>query len=154
KLIEKTNLRYASAIHVTSTIEHDELKYFGWKLPQVVTIPNGVDEMKHFAASEVSADVKEITTGQPRIPSFGRISWIKGLDRLLKAFARTKAGKLVIVGPDDEGLTPKLVQLARQMQIAGRVQFIHRMVLGADKEHLFKSAKVVVLPSYSENFGI
>jgi FkbM family methyltransferase len=38
----------------------------------------------------------------------GRLSWKKGLDRLLRAFACTKAGKLAIVGTDDEGLAPRL----------------------------------------------
>jgi glycosyltransferase involved in cell wall biosynthesis len=154
QLIEKANLESASAIHVTSVLEVEELQRFGWRLQRITTIPYGVDEIKRFTSGEVSTDVKEITAEQPFILFLGRISWKKGLDRLLNAFALTQFGKLAIVGPDDENLTPRLAQLARDLQIADRVQLLPRTVLGPDKEHLYQSAIVFVLPSYSENFGI
>src|SRR5262249_21070744 len=81
-------------------------------------------------------------------------SWKKGLDRLLQAFALTSHGRLAIVGPDDEGLVPQLSRLAQRLQIADRIQFLSRTVLGADKEYLFGAARLFVLPSYSENFGV
>ena len=154
KLIEKTNLERASAVHVTSALEAEEVRRFGWRLPRIATIPNGVDEIERFATGEISTDVKEIAAEQPLILFLGRISWIKGLDRLLKAFALTELGKLAIVRPDDERLTPRLAQLARELQIADRVRFLPRTVVGADKERLYQSASVFVLPSHSENFGI
>jgi glycosyltransferase involved in cell wall biosynthesis len=154
KLIEKRNLEGASAIHVTSGLEGEELQRFGWRLPRLATIPNGVDEIQRFRDSEVSADVKEITTEHPIILFLGRISWKKGLDRLLNAFALTDLGKLAIVGTDDEKLVARLRQIARDLQIADRVRFLPRTVLGPDKDYLYQSANVFVLPSYSENFGI
>jgi glycosyltransferase involved in cell wall biosynthesis len=153
KLIEKTNLERAFAIHTTSELEAEELRRFRWRLPAITTIPNGVDAVERFASSEVSSDVEEITAEKPFILFLGRISWKKGLDRLLHSLALTDRGKLVIVGPDDEKLTPRLAHLARDLQIADRVRFLPRFVLGADKEHLYRSAQVFVLPSYSENFG-
>jgi glycosyltransferase involved in cell wall biosynthesis len=153
-LIEKTNLEYASAIHATSALETTELQRFGWRLPKIITIPHGIDDLKAFASIEVSTDVKQITTEEPLILFLGRISWIKGLDRLLNAFALTRLGKLAIVGPDDENLAPRLAQLARDLHISDRVSFLPRTVLGADKEYLYQSANVSVLPSYSENFGV
>src|SRR5262245_7602503 len=80
KLIETTNLERASAIHVTSALEAAELQRFGWQLPRIVTIPNGIDEIERYPSGEVSADVKEITAEEPIILFLGRISWIKGLD--------------------------------------------------------------------------
>jgi glycosyltransferase involved in cell wall biosynthesis len=154
KLIEKTNLQHASAIHVTSALEAAELRRFGWKLPQTVTIPNGVDEIEPHSTDEISTDVKEATAQQPVILFLGRISWIKGLDRLLRAFAHTKLGNLTIAGPDDEKLTPRLAQLTHELKLADRVRFLPRAVMGADKERLYQAASVFVLPSYSENFGI
>jgi glycosyltransferase involved in cell wall biosynthesis len=154
KLIEKKNLEGASGIHVTSALEAEELQRFRWRLPRITTIPNGVDEIERFGDSEVSADVKEITAEHPMILFLGRISWKKGLDRLLNAFALTHLGKLAIVGPDDEKLVPRLAQIARDLQIADRVRFLPRTVLGPDKDYLYQSANVFVLPSYSENFGI
>jgi glycosyltransferase involved in cell wall biosynthesis len=153
KLIEKRNLESATGLHATSSLEEQELHRFRWRLPQIVTIPNGVDEIQCFAGSGPSMDVQKITAEQPLILFLGRISWKKGLDRLFHAFAKTRRGILAIVGPDDENLTPRLVQLAREVQISDRVRILPRMVLGLDKEHLYRSAAAFVLPSYSENFG-
>jgi glycosyltransferase involved in cell wall biosynthesis len=153
RLIEKANLQGASAIHATSELEAEELGRFNWKLRRVATIANGIDEMRNFCDNEVSADIKEITREQPLILFFGRISWKKGLDRLFKAFALTQHGKLVIVGPDDENMAAQLMRLARELQIGDRVGILPRSVVGADREYLYKSSKLFVLPSYSENFG-
>jgi glycosyltransferase involved in cell wall biosynthesis len=153
KLIERKNLESASGIHVTSLLEREELERFGWQLPPITTIPNGVDEIENFAPDEIATDVKELTVERPFILFFGRISWKKGLDRLLNAFACTHLGNLVIVGPDDEMLAPGLAQRARDLQIANRVRFLARTVVGRDKEYLYRSATLFVLPSYSENFG-
>jgi glycosyltransferase involved in cell wall biosynthesis len=83
----------------------------------------------------------------------GRISWEKGLDRLARAFGLTARGTLGIVGPDESGMSSKLVELARELQIADRIEVLPRAVGGADKERLYASARAFVLPSYSESFG-
>jgi glycosyltransferase involved in cell wall biosynthesis len=153
KLIERKNLESASGVHVTSTLEREELERFGWQLPPITTVPNGVDDIAGFTPHAVSIDVKELTAERPFILFLGRISWKKGLDRLLNAFARTHFGNLAAVGPDDEMLAPGLAKRARDLQIANRVRFLTRTVVGADKEYLFRSASLFVLPSYSENFG-
>jgi glycosyltransferase involved in cell wall biosynthesis len=153
RLIEKSNLESASAIHATSTLEVEELRRFGWPLGRIATIPNGIDEIEQFDEENVSSDVKEIAAEQPLVLFLGRISRKKGLDRLLTAFALSHVGRLAIVGPDDEKLVPQLANVARDLQIADRVRFLPRTVLGDDKEFLFRSASAFVLPSYSENFG-
>src|SRR5262249_43984588 len=71
----------------------------------------------------------------------------------LRAFASTRAGKLVIAGTDDEGLASQLEKLAKDLQIADRVHILPRTIIGSEKEHLFAAARVFVLTSYSENFG-
>jgi glycosyltransferase involved in cell wall biosynthesis len=153
-LIEKSNLEHASAIHVTSELEAAELLRFNWQLPQVVTISNGVDDPESATGSTgVSIDIQQLADGQPLVLFLGRISWKKGLDRLLKAFALVDHGKLAIAGTDDEHLVPQLRQLAQTLQIGHRVKFLPRTVLGRDKEHLFAAARLFVLPSYSENLG-
>jgi glycosyltransferase involved in cell wall biosynthesis len=153
KLIERANMERASAIHVTSAIEAEELQRFGWRLPQIRMIPNGVDEVVVAASDKVSLDVKEIAAEQPLILFLGRISWKKGLDRLLNAFATTNRGTLAIVGTDDENLAPRLAKIAGDLRIADRVRFLPRTILDGDKNFLYQHAKVSVLPSYSENFG-
>jgi glycosyltransferase involved in cell wall biosynthesis len=152
-LIDKKNLRRASAIHATSALEAAEIQRFGWPLPPITTIANGVGEIERVDRHEVSTDVNEIAAQQPLILFLGRISWKKGLDRLLNAFALMHQGKLAIVGPDDEKLAPRLVRRAQELHIAHRVRFLPRTVVGSDKEALYRAATIFVLPSYSENFG-
>src|SRR5205823_5016921 len=81
----------------------------------------------------------------------GRISWKKGLDRLLQAMALT-ALPLVVAGNDDEDYWPGMARLAETLRIAPRVHYVGR-VDGARKESLLRRAALLVLPSYSENFG-
>ena len=121
---------------------------------ELVIIPNGIDEEVVVCSSDnVSMDVREIAEEQPLVLFLGRISWKKGLDRLLNAFAATDFGRLAVVGPDDENLAPRLARLAGDLRITDRVRFLPRTVLGRDKNFLYRCAKVFVLPSYSENFG-
>ncbi|HVT30094.1 MAG TPA: glycosyltransferase [Lacipirellulaceae bacterium] len=150
--IERSNVEHASAIHVTSQLEATELKRFTWRLPRLAVLPNGIDEPA-TSVGEIATDVAAIVADQPLVLFLGRLSWKKGLDRLLSAFARTPTGNLAIVGPDDEGLAPQLAQQARRLALADRVRILPRSVVGTEKERLFAAARVFVLPSYSENFG-
>jgi glycosyltransferase involved in cell wall biosynthesis len=151
--IERRNLEGAAALHATSPLEADEFARFGWTLPPVTVIANGVDDPV-AAAHPVAADVvAAVVSGGPVVLYLGRLSWKKGLDRLLRAFARVEMGMLVMAGTDDEGLGAGLVALARELGIGGRVRVVPRTMSGADKEYLFRAAQVFVAPSYSENFG-
>ena len=151
-LIEKSNLEHAAAIHLTSELEALELERFGWRLPQLAIIPNGIDEPL-APAGDVCPDVDSIVAMQPLVLFLGRLSWKKGLDRLLRAFAHSRTGKLAIVGTDDEGLALQLEKQAEDLRIGERVRVLGRTVVGAEKESLFAAARLFVLSSYSENFG-
>jgi glycosyltransferase involved in cell wall biosynthesis len=152
ELFEKRNLQRAAAIHVTSDVEAQELRRFGWSLPPIEVISNGVEALSASYDGSVSPDVRDAAAGHPLL-FLGRLSWKKGLDRLLRALALTWEPKLAIVGTDDEAITPQLQQMAAELGVAHRVRFLSRTVLGADKEYLYASARAFVLPSYSENFG-
>ena len=152
-LIEKSNLEHAGAIHVTSTLEAEELEKFGWRLRKAAVLPNGVDEIDNQRMGRPSAEIAALGGDQPLILFFGRLAQVKGLDRLLQGFARTQRGILAIVGTDYEGLTVELSQLAHKLNIHHRVRFVPRTITGVDKEYVFASARVFVLSSYSESFG-
>jgi len=150
--IERSNVKQSAAVHLTSQIEAAELERFGWKLPRLRVIPNGIGAPL-AREGPVAPDISAIAAEQPLVLFLGRLSWKKGLDRLLRGFARTGLGKLAIVGTDDENLTPQLLKMAEDLRIGDRVRFLPRTVAGQEKEHLFGAAKVFVLSSYSENFG-
>ena len=151
-VIERSNIEQAAALHLTSELEGTEIERFGWRLPRLAVIPNPIDEPL-LQNGKIASDVEAITSQQPLVLFLGRLSWKKGLDRLLRAFARPPAGILAVVGTDDENFAPQLVKLAADLQIADRVRILPRTVIGSEKERLFAAARLFVLASYSENFG-
>jgi glycosyltransferase involved in cell wall biosynthesis len=152
-LIERSNLERAAAVHLTSEVERREIEKFGWRLRRMIVAPNAVDDIDETMGNAPSPDVAALARGEPLVLFFGRLARVKGLDRLLRAFAQTERGILAIVGADYEGLVQQLLQLADALNIRHRLRLVTRIVTGADKEQVFGAARVLVLPSYSESFG-
>ncbi len=149
--VERRTLEQAAAVHVTSAREAEQVAAFGFQLPSVGVIPNGVTP-ETPPAGRASEAISRITTGEPFALYLGRVNWKKGLDRLIGALPHAGRLRLVIAGNDEEEYTPQLLELARQAAVSDRVVFTGP-VHGADKTALLSAARVVVLPSYSENFG-
>lgn len=141
-LAERRTLARAAALHATSTLEADEAARLGFPLPPVCVVPNGVDLPR-----EDGDGLRE-----PFLLFLGRVSWKKGLDRLIPALARCPGVELKIAGNDEEGLRPELERLAVEAGVSGRVIFLGS-VAGEEKAALLRRAAVLVLPSRSENFG-
>jgi len=156
KLLERRNLSGASAIHVTSDVEAHDVAALGLRHKVLVTIPNGIDPP---SLEEASPNVRPALTDflSPPFPPFilflGRINWEKGIDRLIPAMADVSGAALVIAGNDEEDYEPILQDLARQAGVTPRVCFVGP-VYGAEKWQLLSRAMMLVLPSYSENFGM
>lgn len=92
----------------------------------------------------------------PVVLALGRLARKKGLDILVRALARLDArpdAVLVLAGPDDEGLEPKLRALARELGIADRV-FFPGMLFEDQRLEALAAATVWALPSHTENFAI
>jgi glycosyltransferase involved in cell wall biosynthesis len=87
----------------------------------------------------------------------GRIHPKKGLDLLVNAFGRLAAEfpevDLVIAGPDDVELTPRLQRLITDPEVERRIHWVG-MLSGDRKWGAFRLAEYFVLPSHQENFGI
>jgi glycosyltransferase involved in cell wall biosynthesis len=105
------------------------------------------------APGELSdAVTRAFADGRPVILCLGRVSWKKGLDRLIAAMAQVPGALLLIVGNDDEGYADKLRELAREHGLADRVVF-SGAVFGRAKTELYRRASLLALASHSENFG-
>ena len=148
--IERHNLERAAAVHVTSAREADEAAAFGLQLPPLREIPNGVDLPTDDARP--SPGVAAIVAGGPYVLFLGRLNWKKGLDRLVAALPRVRGARLVVAGNDEDGYRPAIEEQASRVGVAQRLTFAGP-VHGADKAALLAHAHVLVLPSYSENFG-
>lgn len=151
---DRPNLERAAAIHTTSAIEAQHLASFGWSLPRIVTIPHGVDDPPPPSSSPLSPDIAAAIARAPIVLALGRISWEKGLDRLLGCLPRVPQANVVIAGDDGDGHAALLAAEAARLGVAARVTIIARHVAGADKEALFGAAHVFAMTSLSENFGL
>lgn len=151
--IEKRNLRFAAAIHVTSELEKEDLGRLGLDLSRIEVVANGVDVPKETSVVDLSEDIRRILKLAPYGLYVGRLSWKKGLDRLLVAWSRIEVGHLVIAGNDEEGMGPWLERLIDDLGLNERVTLLVRHVSREEQSELFAHAGVSVLTSYSENFG-
>lgn len=158
--IEKYNLARASAIHFTADLEKEE--YIKEKLPlrNSIIIPNCFD------SSEIEEKVEkgflnkrfEIPNNKKIVIFLSRLSWKKGMDTLIPAFAEVVKKEpdavLVIAGGDDEGHKKEIEKLIDDCGLKNgeNVIFIG-LVRGKDKIAAYQDSDVFVLPSYSENFG-
>lgn len=154
RLVERHTLARAAGLHATSQLEVDEISRLGLPLPPVFVVPNGV-EIESCGASreaELAAPVRAALARRPLLLYLGRLSWKKGLDRLVSALALIPGATLAIAGNDEEGCRARLERQAAGNGVTDRVVFLGP-VQGADKAGLLHGADAFVLASYSENFG-
>lgn len=144
-------LEGASAIHVTSARESAEALAFNMALPPIVEVGNGVD-VAVSTGKTLPAPIAGLVNGPPFLLFVGRISWKKGLDRLIDALPRVPGVTLVIAGNDEDGYLPELRSRAEAKGVNGRCVFCGP-VNGEEKAALYAHAAALVLPSHSENFG-
>jgi glycosyltransferase involved in cell wall biosynthesis len=146
---QRRNLLNASALHVTSPAELDSIKRVGLPAPSTVFIPNGVTP---------PPDLDALIRSTPRertLLFLGRLHRIKGLINLIDAWAdHTPSGwTLQLTGPDCEGHRSELEARIRRRGIGQSVR-ITEMVAEEEKWRTLASASALVLPSFSENFGL
>lgn len=148
RFMERNNLAEADALHFTSDLERRDAGRLGLAVRNPVVIPNGID------AGDVTSAVEGCAreAPMPYILHLGRIHWKKGLDRLLRAMALAPDLNAVIAGNDEDGCTEALLRLAGECGVAGRIRWAGP-VYGAEKWRLLRDARMLVLPSHSENFG-
>jgi glycosyltransferase involved in cell wall biosynthesis len=151
-LVERRNLEGAAAVHFTSERERREAARFGYRFRREAVIANGVDLPgdSPLAASASPAIAGALADPRPYLLFLGRVSWKKGLDRIVRALPRVEG--LRLAGNDEEGHWPSVAALVRRQGIEGRVTRVG-MVRGDDKRLLLAGAVALVVPSYSENFG-
>lgn len=147
RLFQHRFLRTCSGFHVTSRDEQAQVKAV---LPsaRIVSAPLGVTERLY---ERRDAPIRSKT-----LLFIGRVAPIKNLESLIRAWGRAwrsgqlSAWRLLIAGPGDSAYIEHLRALARHVP---NVDFLGPCY-DADKERLMSSVSAVVLPSFSENFGL
>lgn len=140
----------ASAFHVTSKIEEEDLKRL-FHNPITCVVPNGVEVPEEGALSAWKSE-----EGRSSVLYLGRLHPQKNLRLLIEAWGiitrSHSLAKLIVAGPDQEGMRSELITMTKHLGIEGRVEFPGR-VNGLQKNRLLATARVLVQPSKAENFG-
>lgn len=150
KLILNLILQKAKFIHVTCLEERDNLKISYQRKARV--LPNGIDTSL-FNGNYF--EKKQFLQSKKHIFNFifvSRMSKEKGLDILLEAFDRLIDSskldiRLTLIGPDNNGYLEKLLDGKNHL-----IKWIPG-VYGEEKFNFILNSDVLILPSYSENFG-
>jgi glycosyltransferase involved in cell wall biosynthesis len=154
---ERRYLNEAQFIHALSPQETDVVRRHGVRRP-IVMIPNGLPPDANMRATQRDALVAKYSwlRGRRVFMFLGRLDpWQKGLDLLLKAFAKARLSDaaLVIVGPDDRATHRKLATLADRLGIAADVLF-RGAAFGQERANLLAAADVFVHPSRWEGVSL
>lgn len=154
-------LRDARAVLFTCEEERERARneFYGPAYRERVVVYGTADPAGDAAAEKAAfARAFPALNGRRFLLFLSRIHPKKGCDLLIRAFAEELAQvppdvDLVIAGPDQVGLTPKLKALAKKLGVAERIHW-PGMLSGEVKWGAFRSAEAFILPSHQENFGI
>ncbi len=157
-LFENRNLRGAYGILFNSEEEHRLAVPFIRDTPSFV-VPLGL-------FPEQYDNLPPLGRFRSRFPEFknkqlllylGRLNFKKGLDILLQGYSQLlrmrKDVHLVIAGPDNEGYGAHLREWCRTLKVQDSVT-LTGMLSEEDKRSAMVDAKLFVLMSYTENFGV
>jgi len=157
-VFENRNIKSATAVHFATEEEKILATPYIFKTNSFV-VPNGLDfqEYENLPVPGTFRIQYPETLDKKIILFFGRINFKKGLDILVRSFAkiakRVDDVHLVITGPDNEGFGNKVRSWLAKEGVSDRVTFTG-MLLGGKKLAVLRDADIFVLPSYTENFGI
>ena len=148
----KSILKNATRIIVVSPREKELLaKYLPSVDKKIEVVPNPIEPY------QAKLDKKEAQKNEKVILFLGRLSFIKGLDRLIRAFGelikKDSSYRLIIAGPDENNNLTKLTNLAKELGAQDKVEFVG-LVSKAQKEEVFKRADIFALFSLYESFSI
>ena len=143
-LWQKRDLEFAQLLHVTGDCEMEWVRTLGFANP-IVKIPLGTKVPK-----QIQPRAHKVET----LLFVGRISPIKGLENLLRAWGgmRHEGWKLRIVGIDESGYLLKLKLLFSDLFQTGVIE-TPGPKYDEDLENEYQDAAALILPSFTENFG-
>lgn len=154
-ILENRILTGAAAVHFTSDLELQDAKRLDLPLRPVVIPLAAVPEKRGHEETKIG-EHPAAGAGQS-ILFVSRLHPIKNVESLLRAFAliapKHADATLAIAGDGQPDYCQSLKQLARSLGVERRVVWLG-YVEAARKAAVFAAARIFVLPSFSENFGI
>ena len=150
-IFQKCLLLSASSVLYSSTLEREVSTSFRGHSYSV--IPNYSDSSDwSFRQDEESRP----SLSYKQIVFLGRLHPIKNIEELLYEWSNLPAvrtgWRLLLVGPDENNYSKRLVRIISECGIVGSVSILPP-VTSAEKYKLLDSSSFLILPSLSENFG-
>lgn len=148
-LYQRWLLQDCACLHATSDVERAEAARLGLKAP-VAVVPLGIGALPREAKP-----ITQLGDGPRGVLYLGRLHPVKNLPSLIKAWAsKPRHGwQLHLVGPEEEGHRVELERQVAEAGLQGSILF-HGAANEAAKWDWIERCEVLVLPSFSENFGI
>lgn len=160
--IEHTTAQQADIIVTVSYAMREELNYLKFPSDKVRVVWNGVDEKKYdinriTQSMQVACEKEHGIGGKGKMILFtGRLTWVKGIDSLLRAMpiilAEVPDTLLVVLGTGE--MYEDLKNAASRLGVAKNVVFINKWVDEKERLRLYACADIVAAPSRYEPFGI
>lgn len=150
-LFQKRHLDNADFIHVTCQEEFDAVRALGIR-SKIKIIPHGVNKSIKVPDTEDSYEKLNLSSDYRYFLFMSRLHKKKGLDSLIDYWSeKSKSNpkwKLLIAGPDYGGYKGKIHD-----ELGSSAVYLGECY-GELKKHVLEVSEFLVLPSFSENFGV
>ena len=144
-LYQKWAIGDADVIVSTAEEEKKHIIELGWKCRQIAMLPNGIN---------VDAIAMKQQWKRPANLLFmSRLHPKKGLEMFFEALKEVDGFTLKIAGDGEQDYVQSLKEKVKKDGLEKSVSFLGA-VYGEEKWQQIREADIVVLPSYSENFGL
>jgi glycosyltransferase involved in cell wall biosynthesis len=150
RFIDAKTIAGAAYVQPNSQHEYECMQQLGLQLPEALVVPNGVESPPRTDSFQLSDELKR-ASHEPYAMYLGRISWEKGLERLIAAMAGTPI-RMLIAGDGSAEYRQRLETQIAALGLQANVQFVGA-VHGSAKWSLLRGASFLALASYSESFG-
>lgn len=146
-------LKEARGIIVLNRTEKELCRRLGLKDELIEILPNGVCLSDYDNPPENGTFKRKYNLCDRRIVLYlGRLHQTKGLETLIRAFSdlapESPRAILALVGPDDDGMVPRLKDLVQNLQLTDRVRFIG-YVDHEDKLSVLRDSDMLVTPRFT-----
>ena len=148
-------LANAAKVIAVSDAERLQLRQLGIADSRIATIPNPIDEAEFEGVHDAAEFRARVAPGdRPLVVYLGKLTPRKGVDDLVRAFARIgAAGATLLIAGNDMGSGSQVTRLVKQLELEGRVSLCG-LLTGATRLAALAAADVVVYPSRDEVFGL
>jgi len=158
QLMEKSNLRHAHALHLTTDWEIETSQKAVKYAPRIVKIPNPVNltDFTPAPSRHQAREILQLPQDSFLVLHLGRLGSQKNLSFLIQAFHRAQlpsTARLLLIGPPEKSEKARLKKQIYALNLQHQITFIN-FAKGRERVQWFAAADLFTLPSHDENFCI